>query len=239
MISQHPEVEAKVLKELEELQLLASPECPAPRQLEYTDLSKLTYLTCCIKESMRLYPVVPMIFRKAMRKQRIGRYTIPKGTFFIIHIMATHTSDRNWERAAEFLPERWLDPDCEYARPVDPTSRYVPTGPADLFAAEKPVNGHINGSHNGHAAREPHKQARRVKRWFPYGEGNRQCIGMPLASINLQASVASLLAAFKFKLADEMGGAEGVSKAETYTITLSPGNGLMMHCIPRAKVTNT
>ena len=49
MISQHPEVEAKVLKELEELQLLASPEHPAPRQLEFTDLSKLTYLTCCIK----------------------------------------------------------------------------------------------------------------------------------------------------------------------------------------------
>ncbi len=53
---------------------------------------------------MRLYPVVPMIFRKAMRKQRIGGYTIPKGAFFIIHIMATHTSDRNWERAADFLP---------------------------------------------------------------------------------------------------------------------------------------
>lgn len=43
-----------------------------------------------------------------------------------------------------------------------------------------------------------------VKRWFPYGEGNRQCIGMPLARINLQASVASLLAAFRFKLADEV-----------------------------------
>ncbi len=53
---------------------------------------------------MRLYPVVPMIFRKAMRKQRLGRYTIPKGAFFIVHIMATHTSDRNWERASDFLP---------------------------------------------------------------------------------------------------------------------------------------
>lgn len=55
---------------------------------------------------MRLYPVVPMIFRKAMREQRIGRYVIPKGTFFIVHIMATHTSDRIWERAADFLPVR-------------------------------------------------------------------------------------------------------------------------------------
>ncbi len=49
MISQHPEVEAKVLEELKELQVLASPECPSPRQLDFQDLSKLTYLTCCIK----------------------------------------------------------------------------------------------------------------------------------------------------------------------------------------------
>ena len=26
--------------------------------------------------------------------------------------------------------ERWLDPDCEYARPIDPSSTHVPIGPA-------------------------------------------------------------------------------------------------------------
>jgi cytochrome P450 len=46
--------------------------------------------------------------------------------------------------------------------------------------------------------------AHQVKRWFPYGEGNRQCIGMPLARVNVQASVASLLSTFKFELADEV-----------------------------------
>lgn len=56
------------------------------------------------QESMRLYPVVPIIFRKAMRKLRVGSFTIPKGAFFIVHIMATHTSERYWERAADFLP---------------------------------------------------------------------------------------------------------------------------------------
>lgn len=38
---------------------------------------------------------------------------------------------------------------------------------------------------------------------------------------------------------EQMGGAEGVSKAEAYNITLSPADGLMMHCIPRAKGTRT
>jgi len=46
------------------------------------------------------------------------------------------------------VQERWLDPDCEYARPIDPTSSYVPTGLADIFAADrktrdgKKMNGH-------------------------------------------------------------------------------------------------
>ncbi|KAK9908008.1 hypothetical protein WJX75_001429 [Coccomyxa subellipsoidea] len=224
LISQHPEVEAKVLAELEELQLLASPQRPSPRPIEYTDLNRLTYLSCCIKESMRLYPVVPMIFRKAMRKLRVGNFTIPKGTFFIVHIMATHTSERYWERAADFLPERWLDPNCEYARPVTPKSRYVPTGPADLFAADKPVNGkcHAQKPVNGHAC-------------APNGISPHE----PHMDVEHKASVASLLSTFKFELADEMGGAEGVQKAQTYNITLAPEKGLMMHCIPRVSSANS
>ena len=49
MISQHPEVEAKVLAELDGLGLLVTPERPNPRPLEYDDLTKLTYTNNCIK----------------------------------------------------------------------------------------------------------------------------------------------------------------------------------------------
>ena len=57
-----------------------------------------------------------------------------------------------------------MDPECEYARPVDPSSSYVPTGPADIFAGDrktacngasaKPATA-VNGNHgttatNGH-----------------------------------------------------------------------------------------
>ena len=35
------------------------------------------------------------------------------------------------------MQERWFDPDCEYARHVDPSSSYVPTGPSDIFAADR------------------------------------------------------------------------------------------------------
>lgn len=51
MITQHPEVEAKVLAELDALGLLVTPERPNPRLLEYDDLTKLTYTNNCIKVS--------------------------------------------------------------------------------------------------------------------------------------------------------------------------------------------
>ena len=49
MITQHPEVEKKVLAELDALGLLVTPERPNPRQLEWDDLGKLTYTNACIK----------------------------------------------------------------------------------------------------------------------------------------------------------------------------------------------
>lgn len=49
MITQHPEVEAKVLAELASLGLMATINQPTPRVMEYDDISKLTYTTNAIK----------------------------------------------------------------------------------------------------------------------------------------------------------------------------------------------
>lgn len=58
MITQHPEVERKVLAELDSLGLLVTPERPNPRPMEFDDIAKLTYTNNCIKESMRLLPAL-------------------------------------------------------------------------------------------------------------------------------------------------------------------------------------
>ena len=49
LISQHPEVENKILAELADLQLLKTAQNPKPREMTYADLSKLTYLNAVIK----------------------------------------------------------------------------------------------------------------------------------------------------------------------------------------------
>jgi hypothetical protein len=56
-IAGHPEVEERVVAELDSLGLLAKPGCAQPRELQVGDLSNLPYLTAVIKESMRLFSV--------------------------------------------------------------------------------------------------------------------------------------------------------------------------------------
>ncbi len=51
-------MEAKVAAELDALGLLVTPQRPQPAQLEYSDLSKLTYLTAAVKVRTS-YHIVP------------------------------------------------------------------------------------------------------------------------------------------------------------------------------------
>ncbi len=48
-ISQHPEVEAKIVQELREIGVCPSREGVPPRALTLADLPKLSYLQCVIK----------------------------------------------------------------------------------------------------------------------------------------------------------------------------------------------
>ena len=48
-VSQHPEVEAKIVEELRSLDLLATPEQPTPRPIQWDDIPRLTYLNAVIK----------------------------------------------------------------------------------------------------------------------------------------------------------------------------------------------
>ena len=48
-ISQHPEIEAKLVQELQDIGVCASIEGKPPRKLIAADLQKLSYLQCVIK----------------------------------------------------------------------------------------------------------------------------------------------------------------------------------------------
>ena len=51
------QVEEKIIEELRGLTLVATAEQPEPRLPQHGDLAKLPYLSCVIKETMRIHTV--------------------------------------------------------------------------------------------------------------------------------------------------------------------------------------
>jgi cytochrome P450 family 4 subfamily B polypeptide 1 len=75
--------------------------------IDYDDLSKLQYIPCCIKESMRLYPPVHNIFRQLSQDEWIGGYYIPKEAAILIDIFQIHRSPLFWKDPMEYNPLRF------------------------------------------------------------------------------------------------------------------------------------
>lgn len=52
--------------------------------IEYEDLTKLNYLDMVVKETLRLYPPVPVTSRALRQKTVIGGYDIPAGADVLV-----------------------------------------------------------------------------------------------------------------------------------------------------------
>eukprot|EP00884_Botryococcus_braunii_P006038 jgi/Botrbrau1/15435/Bobra.43_2s0060.1 len=229
-LSQYPEVEAKVLEELDSLELLVTPERPNPRSLEFADLGRLVYLQAVIKEILRQYPPVGAGYIRINETQDIslcdGRLFVPRGTLLWIPVHGIQNTHHNWERPEEFLPERWLTPGTEYADKLPM--------PADFYEGwyDQP-EGRQESIEDAVDPDEIAKESQQAKRYMPFSEGARNCVGQQLAKVSVVATTACLLSRFHFRLGDQMGGPEGVRSREQYTLVTGIDGGMHMHAIPR------
>ncbi|XP_060803435.1 cytochrome P450 CYP12A2 isoform X2 [Amyelois transitella] len=66
------------------------------------------YLRACMKESLRLSPVVAINVRRTGKEHVVAGYHVPKGIDVIAPNEILTNSDKFFPRAKEFLPERWL-----------------------------------------------------------------------------------------------------------------------------------
>lgn len=57
---------------------------------------------------------------------------------------------------------------------------------------------------NTPAIAEPVELSLRPKRWIPFSEGPRSCVGRALADMSMTGTLATLLARFHFRLADKV-----------------------------------
>ncbi|KAJ4974610.1 hypothetical protein NE237_007784 [Protea cynaroides] len=79
------------------------------RNVEEKDIANLVYLQAIIKETLRLYPVLPVLLpHAAMEDCTLSGFTIPKGTRVLVNVWKIHRDPRVWSNPLEFQPERFL-----------------------------------------------------------------------------------------------------------------------------------
>lgn len=144
-IAKNPEKQEKLREELHRL------PTDSNGKLTATSFLNAPYLRACIKEVMRMAPIITGTARAASRDIVIKGYKIPKGvsvtwnwssiTFNCISMrlqtdvamtnMLLHHEEQYFKDAAEFIPERWLKANIPNACPASKASNpfiYLPFG---------------------------------------------------------------------------------------------------------------
>ncbi|CAL4114378.1 unnamed protein product, partial [Meganyctiphanes norvegica] len=109
LLGLHPDIQEKVHKELEEI------FGDSNRAITSEDLGQLKYLECCIKESLRLFPSVPIHSRKINEDLQLGKHLIPAGTSLHVMQYQLHRDPTYFPDPETFKPERFA-PELSNAR---------------------------------------------------------------------------------------------------------------------------
>ncbi len=108
LISQHPEVEKRLHKEIDSV-LAGAPPTPA-------DFARLPYIEMVLAESMRMYPPAWTLGRRVLSDYPIGAYVVPAGAIVLMSPWVMHHDPRFFPEPFKFDPERWT-PEAKESRP--------------------------------------------------------------------------------------------------------------------------
>ncbi|KAK4877763.1 hypothetical protein RN001_010269 [Aquatica leii] len=101
-LSQNPDKQQKVFEELQSV--LPNPKSDVDNMAQ----ENLHYLKACIKETLRMYPVIIGNGRSLNSDAVIGGYKVPKGTHVIFPHLVVSNIEEYFDKPNEFIPERWL-----------------------------------------------------------------------------------------------------------------------------------
>ncbi|THU47879.1 hypothetical protein C4D60_Mb09t20300 [Musa balbisiana] len=88
LLSKAPEVVAKLQDEVDSVLGDRSPTIE--------DMKKLKYTTRVINESLRLYPQPPVLIRRSLKDDVLGKYPINRGEDIFISVWNLHRSPKHW-----------------------------------------------------------------------------------------------------------------------------------------------
>ncbi len=116
LLSQHPEIRARLEREVD--------EALGGRAPLLADLARLPYALQVFKEAMRLYPPAFAVARRATREVMIGNYRFARNDLAIINIIGMHRRPDYFAEPMRFNPDRFA-PEAEKAIP---RYAYLPFG---------------------------------------------------------------------------------------------------------------
>lgn len=108
LLAQHPDVEAKLHREIDAVLGGTLPTVE--------DLSRLTYTEKVLAESMRLYPPAWLLGYRALEDYKVGEYDVPARSIVVMSQYVMHHDPRYFPDPFRFDPERWT-PEAKLARP--------------------------------------------------------------------------------------------------------------------------
>ncbi|CAI0411003.1 unnamed protein product [Linum tenue] len=118
----HPTIMKKAQEEVRRIVLMGSERKSG---IDEADISRMEYLKCVVKETLRLHAPAPVSLRKTSEDVKLGGFDIPEGTMVMINLWAVMRDPEIWEQPESFVPERFL------AEPLDfkgQTGKFVPFG---------------------------------------------------------------------------------------------------------------
>jgi cytochrome P450 len=113
LLAEHPDKEARLVAELDEVL--------AGRPVTNSDLPRLVYTRAVAREAMRLFPPIWALGRRAIASDTVADVDLPAGAIIALSPYVTHRLPEFWESPEAFVPERFL-PD---AAPT-PAFAYLP-----------------------------------------------------------------------------------------------------------------
>jgi cytochrome P450/NADPH-cytochrome P450 reductase len=91
VLATNSDVEEKVIREIDSI-TGGDPDY----DLQYDDLMKLSYTTQVIKETLRVYPPMPVTIRRSLKDGLLGRYRVRKGDIILVGTLAAQRDARYW-----------------------------------------------------------------------------------------------------------------------------------------------
>mmetsp|Transcript_652 Transcript_652/g.2294 ORF Transcript_652/g.2294 Transcript_652/m.2294 type:complete len:528 (-) Transcript_652:52-1635(-) len=99
-LARHPEYYQKCIEEVDEV--LGDKE-----EIVAEDIGKLKFLSMCMKESLRMYPPVPLTPRHVENDVELAGYHIPAGTVLFVSSLVMHHLPWLWEKPEVYDPYRF------------------------------------------------------------------------------------------------------------------------------------